>query len=333
MSLAHPWFRMPVEQTKACDLKPPKINSMRQVTPLTSDEWQQLGERLRVAAVSHGHDSYLPAANPLPCNETHRLKIGDVELRQSVGSSSIAFTFLARDAAAYVERNVMAIMNLGDSFARYWIFFVENDSADGTVEILRRLSSRHPQLRGEFLKNVSTKYSVRLCPDHTEKRNCVQRIQLLASLRQRVYEAAMAQPGWDALTMLDLDFLGFRAEIYLQTFALGLRLSASAIFGQSMVFDKQRHCMVYDSNAIVPKYAVRSVAGGCFGAVASAHSGFATLFAGPLRSATPRINYTDDVRGHNDLLPFNERLNRWGRSLGRPMLVDPRFRPTYVWGE
>ena len=223
-------------------MKPPKVNSVRHVKPLTSAEWQQLAERLRVAAMNDGPLGYLPVANPLPCNETHRLTIGDDELRQSVGSSRIAFTFLARDAAAYVERNVMAIMKLGASFAQYWIFFVENDSADDTVTILRQLSSRHPQLRGEFLKNVSAKYSVRLCPDHTEKRNCATRIRLLASLRQRVYEAAMAQSGWDALTMLDLDFLGFRAEIYLQTFALGLRLNASAIFGQSMVFDKQRVC-------------------------------------------------------------------------------------------
>ena len=91
--------------------------------------------------------------------------------------------------------------------------------------------------------------------------------------------------------------------------------------------------MVYDSNAVVPRRAVSSVIHGCFGAVASAHSGFATLFAGPLRSATPSLSYTDNISGHNDLLPFNLRLSHWGRSLGRPMLVDPRFRPTYVWGE
>ena len=115
--------------------------------------------------------------------------------------------------------------------------------------------------------------------------------------------------------------------------------SASAIFGQSTHFNSRTHCSPYDVS-VTPHAALAWVthARNCFGVVSSGHSGFATLYAGPLRSATSLglLNYTAawlSVRGDNDLVPFNWRLNDLSMGLGQPMLLDPRFRPSYVWGE
>ena len=35
----------------------------------------------------------------------------------------------------------------------------------------------------------------------------------------------------------------------------------------------------------------------------------------------------------NEHVAFNLALSRWGRAHGRPMVIDPRFRPIYNWGE
>ena len=73
-----------------------------------------------------------------------------------------AFTFLVRDAADFLEANGRAVSSIGRThFREHRLFYVENDSADGTRAILRRLERELP-LSGVML-NVSAERSTALC--------------------------------------------------------------------------------------------------------------------------------------------------------------------------
>ena len=260
---------------------------------------------------------------------------------QRSNAEAFAISFMVRDVEPYLERNLKAIIALGEEFRRYWLFFVENDSRDRTQAILQQYVHKYPDvLRGSFLGNISRGYSVALCP--AKMRNCVARINLLAKLRQHAFDLAWAQPGWDALIMLDFDFAGFSRREYLQMFVLGLRLNASATVGVSMYFNSRGHCAQYDRSLVghAGHDLTRTMTGkGCMGGIMNGHSGFPTLYAKALRAATPTPRYANHTPravaggGYNDLLPFNMELGEWGRSAGMPMLVDPRFRPVYSYGE
>lgn len=286
----------------------------------------------------------LPELKPLPCNESFRLTLPLHEVERETARYSLAMGFMVRDVEPYLERNMKAIFHLGRAFGSFRLFFVENDSRDRTRELLRSYMAAHPRvLSGEFMGNISRAYSVALCP--ISRRNCEQRIRLLARLRQRVFDLAWAKPGWDALVMLDFDFAGFARSEFLQMFVLGMRLNASAVVGVSMTLNKYKHCWQYDRTLLGHNFrdltrTMHSHQGhGCMGGIMNGHSGFPTLYARALRAATPMPRYENQTpiaigtSGFNDLAPFNLALSKWGRANGMPMLVDPRFRPLYPYGE
>ena len=143
-----------------------------------------------------------------------------------------AFTFLVRDAADFLEANARAVSSIGRThFREHRLFYVENDSADGTRAILRRLERELP-LSGVML-NVSAERSTALCPPTPEQMNCAARRALLARLRERALELALAWPAWDVLVSVDLDFKRVSADDFVRTVALGARLGAAAVFGMT----------------------------------------------------------------------------------------------------
>ena len=313
--------------------------------PLDSVEWERLQHRIKTDAT---HGVMLPEVKPLQCNETFRLAMPTDHVRAIAKRASLAFGFLLRDAEPYLERNLMALADLCGDFATCWLFFVENDSRDRTRLLLQRRmavapSAGTPLLRGSFLTNISRAYSVALCPPGLLQRNCAARVQLLGFLRQRVLNLAWEQSGWDALVMLDFDFVTFASGDFLQMFALGVRLNASAIVGVSMYRNKLGHCTQYDRSLLGSNFKSLTrtmVHQGCMGTLLSGHGGFPVFFAQALRSAEPRPGYANQKLfkltaggGYNDLVPFNLALGKHGRAVGMPFLVDPRFRPLYTYGE
>ena len=61
-------------------------------------------------------------------------------MASTVLTARVVFACLVRDAEAYLERNLLSIVDLGRSFAEFKLLYVENDSTDGTRDILARLS-------------------------------------------------------------------------------------------------------------------------------------------------------------------------------------------------
>ena len=352
MRVSEPYgvFAIPIRHMASCDLG--LEAKQKQLPPLNDSEWQWLGDVLRSG------NGTLPRLPPLPCNETSRLRLPQSKLDQLVGSSSIAFTMLLRDAQAFVERNLRAIMNIGEAFARYWIFYTENDSRDDTKRILANFTRMHPDIfRGEMRDGVSATSSVQVCESELRGRNCAKRIELLSTLRQRVFRMAMQQGGWNAIVMLDVDFLYVNRDEFLQAFAVGMRIDAAAVFGQSVYRNSHGHCVLYDTGAyVMENYIAHSwkqerlrashmkiMQKGCFGLVQSGHSGFPILYDKALRAASPTPRYD----GHEfsslkwgvgvvDLVPFNLMLSATSMNASlppaarRPLVA---LGPAYNWGE
>ena len=277
----------------------------------------------------------LPHDQPLPCNETACLYVPENEAKRVARSTGIAFGFLVRDGMHFLERNLLFVMQLGSLFARHWVLFVENDSVDGTKALLADYQRRHSQVQGDMLNGVARNTSVALCPQSS--RNCQVRIALLAQLRQRVYDRALALQGWDVFVMLDIDFLAFSQPDFLQMHYLGRRLNASGVVGQSMYRNSRNHCAAYDLSALVPSTALNLIKANCFGVIQSGHGGVSLLYADAVRAASPTPAYTwisgQQMPPANEHITLNVALSAWGAANGRPFLVDPRFRAVYNFGE
>lgn len=337
-----PWFEVPMPELhqkwqcmSSSGIAAKMAHELGRMNDVLSPlEWDGLANRV-------ANSSTLPH-QVLACNETWRLDVTDPEARRIANTSSVAFAFLVRDGEAYLERNLAAITQVGEAFRRFWLVFVENDSTDGTRVILHELLKK-PYAHGEMLNMVNAS-SAALCLHNRERRNCGRRISLLARLRQRVLDKALAFPA-DAFVPIDLDFVYLWLPDFLQMFYAGWRLRAAAIAGQSMCRNSRSWCAMYDGSAIVPASALRSIVKlNCFGSVLSAHSGFTVIFAESFHSADPRPSYLTSCTGGgphrcsdgqhiNEHVPLNMALSLWGQKHGHPFLVDPRFRPIYNWGE
>ena len=335
--------------------------------PLSTKEWDALKANVSASArLGQTLLNYKPALYRPPskdrgmadCAYGYRLSQPVDEVERLMRSLGLAVGFMLRDAESYLQRNLEVVMALGEAFARYWLFFVENDSVDGTKGIMRRYMRRYPTLlRGDMFDGLTPKESTGLC--RKGERNCFQRIRLMAGLRQRVLDMALAQEGWDVFLMLDIDFIQFIPADYLQMVSLGWRLNAAAIFGQSHYRNAKKICWPYDRNAWRPiwqRNAMNEIPATvaiqeCMGVVQSGHGGFSTLFASALRESGARYASYSSRRGWqlneseycvpahvhkefgcNDLVPLNMQLYRWGQTTGRPLLADPRFRPLFLWG-
>lgn len=263
-----------------------------------------------------------------------------------------AFTFIVRDGEAYLERSLLALLAAGSAFAEYRVFFLENDSVDGTRSILRRYIELYPRrIAGEMLSNVSWLRSDALCQNPGKdplKRNCKQRLLLLARLRQRVLDLAWAWDSWDLLVSVDMDFVAFDQSRFLKMIAVGRLLHVTAIFGMSVHNGSQGRTLYYDLDAIWPPMAEQGTLGvagwggsGCLTPVRSAFGGFGVYYAEALRTAAPKYEGTAGWLGSHKTEhgPFNFQLDAAARNVnvqggvGRGLLlVDPSFRPVYRWG-
>ena len=71
------------------------------------------------------------------------------ETVRTVASTKLVAACLVRDAGSYLERNLLAMLEMGRAFAAFRLLYLENDSADdGTRDILRRLErTSQPMIR------------------------------------------------------------------------------------------------------------------------------------------------------------------------------------------
>lgn len=165
--------------------------------------------------------------------------------KSDLKDKTVHFLFLVRDGQEYLKNNINKIIDVGSSFKSYKIFFIENDSKDGTIDILKTMMNTNKNITGKF-KKLNNKTSIQMCNDG-EAINCNKRTRFLASLRQDVLNDSMSVPS-DLTIMLDLDFNSFdKHELFKMIHKL-YELNADGIFGMSYTTTNN---MPYDTGAVV----------------------------------------------------------------------------------
>jgi hypothetical protein len=272
------------------------------------------------------------SCKPRRCTKDENLAI--------VGTRRAVFGFMVRDGSFYLERNMRTILKAAAALQDYRLVYVENDSKDTTRDILSRIEAEFPpHVVGLKLTNFSATASRLLCT--RVKRNCFERTNLLAELRMKVLRLSIRHAEsawgarWDAFVALDMDFVYFPAKDFLEAFALGITRRAVAVFGNSQYLSSKLEAKAYDAGVILPPSAQIMARHGCVVEVQSAFGGVGIYFADALLAAQPSYAITP---GETALRPyehmtFNRAFYNYSVLAQRPLLLDGRLKPFYLWGE
>ena len=268
----------------------------------------------------------------------------------------VAFSFVVHNGAVYLDKSLGELVSIGRRFRKFWIFYVENDSTDGTQLILTKFGATHPErVHGEMLRNYANS-SLSLCRS-AKYRNCVARVALLAALRQRAFDNAIrSHATWRVLIVVDMDWVELTVSALLQAFAIGVERKASAVFALSVYRNSEvpvpryvpydRASAVLDAQPAFERgryltsprfwYAVQDNFQ-CVVRVKSAFGGVGIYYS--LRSIPseklPRYTRTRHYNQVPEHVHFNRQLldlHKTVLSSYSGMYMDPRFRPVYGWG-
>jgi hypothetical protein len=229
---------------------------------------------------------------------------------------NIAFCFIVKDGEKYLQNNLNRIIKLGEKFNKYKIFYAENDSIDSTKEILSYYKNINSNISGIHLL-IDKKHSTELCKSN-EDYNCKLRTRRLAYLRNKVLEQAKQWKECNILIMLDLDFVDFDENEFMNMFTiLQNDKNIDAIFGMSVIATNKNY--LYDFGAIRPIYkCINIIFSDVLVKVTSAFSGFGIYRMNSI--ITNNILYNENT---NDIehIDFNKQLNN--------LYVYTKFRPVY----
>jgi len=163
---------------------------------------------------------------------------------------NIAFCFIVKDGDKYLEKNLMKIIQFGDSYLdNYRIYYVENDSVDKTNEILDNFKKKYKNIYGQHLK-LDGKHSTQLC-NKLDERNCSNRTKRIAFIRNKVLDKVKKWKECKYMIMLDLDFIDFdMKELHNMFNIIKNDKRINGIFGMSI----SNKGFFYDVGAVKPSY-------------------------------------------------------------------------------
>ena len=92
----------------------------------------------------------------------------------------VAAGCIVRNGEEYIEENFAALKTFGQKYSAFDVFCVENDSTDGTKDILQKLSEEFAWFHVQSL-TLDTMHSTQLC-SAGEEYNYSKRTRRLASL-------------------------------------------------------------------------------------------------------------------------------------------------------
>jgi len=240
---------------------------------------------------------------------------GFVGIDENLKTKNVNFLFLVRDGESYLENNLNQIIKLGLYFKSYKIFFIENDSKDNTVNILKSMMSTNDSIIGKF-KKIGNAASFDMC-ENVLNRNCNKRTRFLASLRQEVLDMSMDYES-DLTIILDLDFKSFNKNQLIKMINVLYKIDADAIFGVSFhLFNT----LPYDMGAIKPfnmNILKRLYKRNQLIQVDSAFSGFGVYRTSSIIKYKAKYDLNTDVIEH---ISFNKHFN--------DVYIYTSFRPNY----
>ena len=164
--------------------------------------------------------------NTIPKSERENLKKGkEISL-----SKRIIFTGLTRDSSKRIKKNVEALSKIGESFNDYRIILFENDSKDGTREIIEKMALSNPKIELiECEEAPRCKLSIA-----RESGLALSRMEKMSSFRNRLLDYTKCNySDFDYLMMCDLDMEGvfYRNGVL---HSVGLMQNYSAVFARGV---------------------------------------------------------------------------------------------------
>jgi len=135
---------------------------------------------------------------PPPLEQDHRRRCG--RGYAAMAQARVAIAGLARNLADVLPTTIRRVEHLGRLFADYRIFVYENDSTDGTKDILRAWAA----------KNRRVLVTSEDCHDPVNPTTrCLRRIDRMARYRQRCQEAVLQRcADFDHAIVVDFDVAG-----------------------------------------------------------------------------------------------------------------------------
>lgn len=218
---------------------------------------------------------------------------------------------IVHNGAKYVARNICYLRN---ALPNMRFVVLENDSTDGTAEILTTLPFVHA------LHFNLGKSSRELCAK-TEPWNCPRRVQRLAFLRQNALTYALnLKPEY--VVVVDLDFTTFDRAILREMFeTLQKRQDLDCICGASVNTCGYTYDVPYDLQAVQPVPAKLLLSCGCHARLLNSASGFggvAIYRAQKLMTMKTHYNLQTQTVEHVD---FHRNLR---------VIIDTKMRPVYA---
>ena len=167
--------------------------------------------------------------------------------------SSVAFGILARNCAKNLQSNISKIETLGNYFADYHIVVYENDSTDGTDELVKSWGTNNPHVLAISEKSEPATLPPLECP-YPEKG--ILRIEKMARLRNRIMDEIEQRYQPDVFCFVDIDIQDFSPTEVIEAIK-NAPADWGGLFGNGIVFwdDDKGHSvfspMQYDSFAYV----------------------------------------------------------------------------------
>lgn len=119
-------------------------------------------------------------------------------------STSIVFGLLARDCAESLRRNMQRLEEVGEAFADYHVLVYENDSKDGTTEMLKEWAGRNPRVLA-ICETMHEQTIPRRSAKVRYPLKSIHRIGRMAGFRNRVLDEVRARFAPDLFAFVDID--------------------------------------------------------------------------------------------------------------------------------
>lgn len=136
-------------------------------------------------------------------------------------SLRIAFCGIVRDCARNLSKNLRLIERIGEEFADYHIVLVENDSKDGTKDVLRAFAKENSRLSFES-KDFNSITIPKPIRGGCNPSFSIGRIEKMVRYRNRSLELLNEKVGLlnvDYVAIVDLDVVSFDEKGFLNAFA------------------------------------------------------------------------------------------------------------------
>lgn len=222
----------------------------------------------------------------------------------------VAFVGIVKDGEAYLPRNLDRLGELGQD-----VYIVENNSVDGTKEILKDYETRGV-LKKVVTLDLDGRNALSLCTFDTL---CSERVRRLAYIRQQGLDAVM-QSGipYDYVCAVDLDFVSFDRDALMDMFGhMETHGDVDCMFGMSYASEY----MPYDVSAVKPRYTLVPIyfETSRYVPVSSAFSGFGIYRVSSILRTGARYDY--ETITYVEHVHFNSYFDK--------ALVDTQFKPVY----